>query len=51
MRNKNVGFLILGISILIAIIIFLFNQGMTSIVNETCSHGPECGMYKTIKYL
>ncbi len=49
MRNKNVGYLIIGISILIVLIIIIFNQGMTSIVNETCSHGPECGMYKTIK--
>lgn len=48
MKNKNVGFLIVGISILIILVIFLFNQGMTSIVNESCSHGPECGMYKTI---
>ena len=48
MKNKNVGFLILGIAILIIFIIIIFNQGMTSIVNESCSHGPECGMYKTI---
>jgi hypothetical protein len=48
MKNKNVGYLIVGISILIVLIIILFNQGMTSIVNETCSHGPSCGMYKTI---
>ncbi len=49
MKNKNVGYLIIGISILIVLIILIFNQGMTSIVNETCTHGPECGMYKTIK--
>jgi len=49
MRNKNVGYLIVGISILIVLVIFLFNQGMTSIVNETCSHGPTCTMYTTIK--
>lgn len=49
MKNKNVGYLIVGISILIVLIIILFNQGMTSIVNETCSHGPSCTMYTTIK--
>jgi predicted transcriptional regulator len=48
MKNRNVGYLICGISVLIVAIIILFNQGMTSIVNETCSHGPSCGMYKTI---
>jgi len=49
MKNKNVGFLIIGIAIIILIIIFIFNQGLTSIVNETCSHGPSCTMYSTIK--
>lgn len=49
MKNRNVGFLIAGISVLIIIIILIFNQGMTSIVNQTCSHGPSCTMYGTIK--
>mgnify|MGYP001616095172 FL=1 len=49
MKNKNVGSLIVGIAVLILIIIFIFNQGMTKIVNTTCSHGPECTMYTTIK--
>ena len=49
MKNRNVGYLIVGISILIVLVIFLFNQGMTSIVNETCSHGPSCTMYTTIR--
>lgn len=49
MRNKNVGFLIIGMAVLIGVVILIFNQGMTSIVNETCSHGPSCGMYITIK--
>ena len=49
MKNKNVGFLIIGISIIIGIIILIFNHGMTSIVNQSCSHGSECTMYGTIK--
>jgi uncharacterized membrane protein len=49
MKNKNVGTLIVGIAILILIIIFIFNQAMTQIVNTTCSHGPSCTMYSTIK--
>jgi len=49
MKNKNVGILIICISVIIAIIILIFNQGMTSIVNQSCSHGPSCSMYGTIK--
>ncbi|MFA5259464.1 MAG: MarR family transcriptional regulator [Candidatus Pacearchaeota archaeon] len=48
MKNKNVGYLISGIAILIMIIIFLFNQGLTEIVKTTCSHGSSCPMYGTI---
>jgi hypothetical protein len=48
MRNRNVGFLIIGISLIIGLIIFLFNKGLTDIVSTTCSHGPSCAMYETI---
>lgn len=50
MENKNVGYLILGISIVIIIIIFLFNSAMKDIVNATCSleHGTSCPMYTSI---
>lgn len=49
MKNRNVGFLIIGLAIAIGIIIFLFNTALTNIVNTTCSHGPSCTMYSTIK--
>jgi len=49
MKNKNVGFLIIGMAIILLLIIFIFNNGMTNIVNESCSHGPSCSMYGTIK--
>lgn len=48
MKNKNVGFLILGIAVIIGIIITIFNLGLKSIVAQTCTHGPECSMYSTI---
>lgn len=48
MKNKNVGLLVIGISIVMGFIIFIFNKGMTSIVTESCSHGPSCTMYGTI---
>lgn len=48
MKNKNVGFLIIGIAIIMAVIVFLFNNALTTIVNISCSHGPSCPMYETI---
>lgn len=48
MKNKNVGMLVIGISIIMGFIILIFNLALGDIVNETCSHGPSCGMYKTI---
>jgi len=48
MKNKNVGFLIIGIAALIVVIILIFNAGLKSIVGETCSHGGSCTMFDTI---
>ena len=48
MKNRNVGFLILGLSIFIFVIIWIFNSGLRDIVNQSCSHGPSCSMYDTI---
>ena len=48
MKNKNVGFLVIGISIVIASIILIFNVGMKNIVGESCGHGSSCTMYNTI---
>ena len=49
MENKHVGFLILGISVLIGIIIFLFQGALTDIATSSCSMEKTiCPMYKTI---
>lgn len=48
MKNKNVGMLIVGIAVVLAIIVFLFNSALTEIVDSSCSHGPTCPMYGTI---
>lgn len=51
MENKNVGYLILGISVLIIVIIFLFNSVLKEIVSESCGviHGGlECPMYDSV---
>ncbi|MBI2042816.1 hypothetical protein HYT25_00315 [Candidatus Pacearchaeota archaeon] len=52
MENKNVGYLILGISVLMILIIFLFNSTLRDFVTNSCNlaHGDlySCPMYKTI---
>jgi uncharacterized membrane protein len=49
MKNKNVGYLIIGIAVVIAIIVLIFNLGLKNIVGQTCSHGGTCTMYDTIE--
>jgi len=49
MKNKNVGLLIVAISILVGFIIYLFNRALTSMINETCSHGASCPMWGTLR--
>ncbi len=48
MRNKYVGLLIIGMAVILGIIVFLFNNALTTIVDASCSHGPTCPMYGTI---
>lgn len=48
MKNKNVGFLIVGIALMIGVIILLFNSGLKNIVSTTCDMGDSCTMYDTI---
>ncbi len=50
MKNKIVGILILGIALVMAFIIFLFNRALTSIVSTSCAHGPTCPMWGTIDF-
>jgi len=48
MENKQVGLLIIGISVVIGIIVWIFNSALTNIVGQTCNHGSSCTMYDTI---
>ncbi len=48
MKNQHVGYLIIGISILMAFIIYSFNNALKDIVKTSCSHGTECAMWGTI---
>src|SRR3989304_1745435 len=49
MKNKNVGWLILGIAAIVVIIIFLFNSALKDIAFSTCSMETAlCPMNKTM---
>lgn len=48
MKNKNVGYLIMGISIVMIIMVLIFNSALRTIVAQSCSHGTTCPMYGTI---
>ncbi|RMD67642.1 MarR family transcriptional regulator [Candidatus Pacearchaeota archaeon] len=50
MENKHVGYLVLGIAIVIVFIIFLFNQTLKEIVSLSCTstHRESCPMYASI---
>ncbi len=48
MKNRNVGWLVIGISIFIGAIIWIFNYGVSNVLNATCSMGSTCSMYKTL---
>ncbi len=48
MKNKNVGYLIVGISVIIGVIVLIFNNALKTIVSTSCTHGPSCPMWGTI---
>lgn len=48
MENKQVGLLIIGISVVVGIIVLIFNLTLKGIVNASCSHGSSCSMYSTM---
>lgn len=45
MENKKVGMLILGVSIVFAIMTLIFNSSMRKFLEVSCTHGSECSMY------
>jgi uncharacterized membrane protein len=49
MENRKVGYLIVGMAVVIGVIVFLFNNALRAIVASSCSHGPTCPMYGDIR--
>src|SRR3989344_9400234 len=54
MENKNVGWMLLGISILLIVFTFLFNNALMESVRNSCfiQHGDvkSCEMYNSVNY-
>ena len=54
MENKNVGWLLLGISVLVILLIFLFNSTLMQSVRSSCfiQHGDvkSCEMFDSVDY-
>jgi uncharacterized membrane protein (DUF106 family) len=50
MKNRNIGYLIIGIALLMVFVIFSFNKALTDIVSTACPHGPTCPMWGTISF-
>jgi hypothetical protein len=50
MRNRYVGIIVVGISLLIGFLVWLFNKSLSDIVNDSCSHGPTCPMWGSIRF-
>lgn len=48
MKNKFVGLLMIGIAIILGVIIIIFNNALTQIVDASCTHGSSCPMYGNI---
>lgn len=48
MKNKNVGYLIVGIAVVMAVMVLLFNNVIRDNLGLTCSHGPTCEMYSSL---
>ena len=48
MENKKVGFIIIGIGIIVSALALIFNFTLKKIVSATCTHGSSCSMYDTM---
>ena len=51
MKNRIVGFIIVGFALILGFMEWLYNRALTEIVNETCSHGDTCPMWESIGFL
>lgn len=50
MKNKTVGYIILGFSLIVGLITYIFNRALAKIVDTSCTHGISCPMWGTIDF-
>ena len=50
MENRHVGYLVIGISLMIGFIIYSFNRALADIISLSCTHGASCPMWGTIDF-
>jgi len=48
MRNKHVGFLVIGIAVIFFFVVMSFNNALKKIVTTSCTHGQACPMHATV---
>ncbi|MEM4719579.1 MAG: hypothetical protein QXG18_01815 [Candidatus Pacearchaeota archaeon] len=49
MENKNVGLLLIGISIILGIMFYSFTNFTKNTLKDSCYHGQQCPMYSGLK--
>ncbi len=49
MKNKHVGYLVMGIALLFFAVVMSFNSALQEIVDTTCTHGTMCPMHTTLR--
>lgn len=50
MKNRIVGMIILVLTVVIGLIIYLFNRALAQIVSTSCTHGTNCPMWGTLNF-
>lgn len=48
MKNRIVGILIIGMAAVIGFMVFSFNQVLTNLIQDSCTHGFACPMWGTL---
>lgn len=49
MKNKHVGFLVIGIAVIFFFVVLSYNNALETIIGATCTHGDSCPMQITLR--
>ena len=50
MKNKIVGYLVIGIALIVGILTYIFTNTLEQIHSATCTMGPTCAAYQSINF-